>query len=292
MQIEKKVFKKRAKTFYLASLFFPYKKRMEVETLYNFCRLIDDIGDIKKKNQIHYLIRIKKEIQKKKTKNKIIQNFLEIKSIYKIHDKIPINLIEGVISDLGKVDLKNIRKLLEYSYKVAGTVGIMMGKLMGVNKKMIYLHAVELGIAMQITNICRDIKEDLEMNRIYFPKTLRRFNYRSSKFLLNDKNEQNKLSRNIVDLINISDKLYAQAKFGIIQLPIRYKFVILSASNLYQEIGKKILKNPKLIWKKRVYVTIPKKIIIIFYSLYECLFIKPQRNEDTFSINYIKKKFL
>ena len=291
MQIEKKVFKKRAKTFYLASLFFPYKKRMEVEVLYNFCRLIDDLGDIKKKNQIQYLIRIKKDILKKKSKNKIIKNFLEIKHIYKIDDNIPISLIEGVIGDLGKVDLKNIHKLLEYSYKVAGTVGIMMSKLMGINKKTIYVHAVELGIAMQITNICRDIKEDLEMNRIYFPKTLRKFNYKSSKFLLNNTDEQNKLSNNILDLINISDKLYSQAKFGVIHLPIRYKFVILSASNLYQEIGKKISKNPKLIWEKRVYVSILEKIIIIFYSLYECLFIKPQRNENTFSIDYIKKKF-
>ena len=66
MQIEKKVFKKRAKTFYLASLFFPYKKRMEVEILYNFCRLIDDLGDVKKKKSNSIFNQNKKRYFKKK----------------------------------------------------------------------------------------------------------------------------------------------------------------------------------------------------------------------------------
>ncbi len=87
----------------------------------------------------------------------------------KIQIRTPIMLINGVMQDLGKVELKNLEELIIYSYKVAGTVGLMVCNILEVNKKELKFKGIQLGIAMQITNIIRDIDEDLKRNRIYFP---------------------------------------------------------------------------------------------------------------------------
>ena len=153
----------------------------------------------------------------------------------------------------------------------------------------------ELGIAMQITNICRDIKEDLLINRIYFPNSLRQFNYISNKDLLKNKKKQKVLSENINFLIRKSNNLYKESNKGVMKLPLKYRIVILIAcSRMYQEIGLIILKNPYYIWKKRVFVSMPKKIIIIigcFIKLIFSSFMFKVKEKKGFKTNYYEKFF-
>ena len=179
----------------------------------------------------------------------MIRNFINLLTIYKININVVFHLIDGVLFDTNVVNIKNESDLEEYSYKVAGTVGLMMCSLMGIKDKKLLNHALELGIAMQITNICRDIKEDLLINRIYFPNSLRQFNYISNKDLLKKK-KQKVLSENINLLIRKSNNLYKESNKGVMKLPLKYRIVILIASRMYQEIGLIILKNPYYIWKK------------------------------------------
>ena len=86
------------------------------------------------------------------------------------------HLIDGIKTDLNKtVDIKDDKQLIVYCYSVAGTVGFMFCKIINVTDKKLYFRAIQLGIGMQRTNISRDVKEDLELNRMYLPKTKRTF---------------------------------------------------------------------------------------------------------------------
>ena len=149
--------------------------------LYEFCRYIDDIAD--------------KHVKKKKMKlNNVVKNLndnsknLKLKQInYLLSKKIIdkhyiIQLIHGVSLDLkNEVTINNEKELVTYAYFVAGTVGIMMAKILKVKELVAFKYAVDLGIAFQLTNIARDILEDANINRIYIPKKLDNVKQRSDK---------------------------------------------------------------------------------------------------------------
>lgn len=268
------IFSKKAKTFYLASVFFPKKIKNDVKILYNFCRYVDDVGDLIQNTNLKkiQLRKIRNDIKKNKSRDTFVYEFLNIVNLYKIERKIVYDLIDGIYFDAGSVNIKSEEQLEEYAYKVAGTVGLMMCSIMGVSNRNLFNHAIELGIAMQITNICRDIKEDLMINRIYFPERIRGFQYEGNLELLRNKEKQQILSKNILKLLNKSDLLYKDSLKGTMQLPLRIRFVILCASKLYQEIGNCIKKNPMQIWRERIFVRLPKKCLIILVCFVQCLF--------------------
>ena len=87
----------------------------------------------------------------------------------KIHNSIFIDLIKGLILDQKKIKIQNKKELIKYSYHVAGSVGLMMSKIIGVKNKSATRSAIDLGIGMQLTNIARDVYEDAQMKRIYIP---------------------------------------------------------------------------------------------------------------------------
>lgn len=298
MEFESKALKKRAKSFFWASLFFSKRERKDIEILYSFCRYIDDIGD---SNKLSYfkarkqLDKIIKDLKKKKSNDQYIINFIKLAIKYNIKISIPIKLIEGVTEDLKEVRLKNKTELLNYSFKVAGTVGLMMSAIMNVKQKKQFIHAIELGVAMQITNISRDVKEDLDRNRLYVPKNILNFNLNNFIELKSNISKQREFSKGIIKMLDLSDELYKNSYSGILNLPFKYKVPILIASNLYQQIGFKIRKNPEEIWKKRIFVSNPKKIQITIKSIITCIiYFFYKKNNDSFnhsSINTIIKSY-
>ena len=257
--------KKRAKTFFWASLFFSYTQRRHIKVLYSFCRYVDDISDSSfySKNQASKLLnQIKKDLTNMDSNNVIIRNFITLVKEKKINIDLPIELINGIQKDLNIVNLKNIEELIIYSYQVAGTVGLMMCSIMKVKSKILHIHAVELGIAMQLTNISRDIKEDLLRNRIYLPKSMRNFSYNGYEDLIDSDKKKMIFSDDTVKLIHYSNEIYLCARDGINGLPLRFKLPILIASKLYQQIGFEIIKYPKDLWNKRFFVSYIKKVLI------------------------------
>tara|TARA_B100000963_G_C22591461_1_gene655718 strand:- start:698 stop:1612 length:915 start_codon:yes stop_codon:yes gene_type:complete len=262
--IENLSLKKRAKTFYFASLFFSKKIQDDIKILYFFCRLIDDIGDKDSKNSelaLKKLKSIKKDISNYNSKNVMLSAFIELMIKYKIDPSIPIDLINGIMSDLQKVDMKSFSELIEYSYKVAGTVGIMMCKIMSVKKKELRYYGIQLGVAMQLTNISRDVKEDLENHRIYIPRDFRLKTNKNFRTLIKNKSLQKEFSNKLEEFLSISDKIYNIAWTGITKLPIKYRIPIAIASFLYQSIGTKIRKKNYNIWSERIYLTRTEKVI-------------------------------
>ncbi len=277
--------KVRSKSFFWALFFFSKNEKKDIETLYSFCRYVDDISDNKnlvtKKNAKKIHLNIIKDLETKSSKNRIVKNFINLSLKYKLSIEIPIQLIQGVLKDLKIVNVKNLEQLIFYSYQVAGTVGLMMCSIMKVTNLKLLKNAIELGVAMQITNILRDIKEDLMRNRMYIPENYRSFIFLNSKELLENFEKKKELSKNILELIEYSDDLYNSALKGIQKLPFKYRLPILIASNLYQNIGFKIKNDPLKIWSERVFVKKRQKIFITIQAIYKCIFLKFEKKKDS-----------
>ena len=162
--------KKHAKSFYWASFFLSNPVFNKCSTLYNFCRTLDDIVDDNKKLEIkrEKFLKFKKDFINKNNDNQIIKEMWSIIDEEKISEQVVMDLFNGVQTDLEeKVKINSKKELLIYSYRDAGTVGLMMSKILKVNNKEALKGAVDLGIAMQLTNIARDVCEDKARNRQY-----------------------------------------------------------------------------------------------------------------------------
>jgi len=273
---KKLTLKFRAKTFYFASVFLPNKIRKDIENLYIFCRYVDDIGDggnFTKKNAIKKLNQIKSQILIKKSDNLIISEFISLQIKYKINASIPIDLINGVKSDLNNVDFKNNKELLKYCYQVAGTVGYMFCKIIKVNNTKLIFRGVQLGIAMQRTNISRDIREDLESNRMYLPREARQYKGEKKKIIHNNKLKKT-ISEDLLSFLKQTEKFYQNSWIGIRKLPFKYAVPVSIAAELYQRIGNKIIKNNCNIWGRRIYLNKFEKVKYSFFALYKLFFLK------------------
>ena len=172
---------------------------------------------------------------------------------FKISLKIVQDLLIGIKSDIkDKVKLNSKKDLLIYSYRVAGTVGLMMAKILKVNKKSSLNSAIDLGIAMQLTNISRDVIEDSKNNRFYI----------------------NKNFEEISSTIYLADIFYKNSFYSIKDIPISFRFSILVARRIYRKIGYKILnkKNFENYQNSgKIYVSNIEKILETFLSIFDLI---------------------
>jgi 15-cis-phytoene synthase len=259
------------KSFYWAGKFLPKDIFKDCSTLYAICRLIDNLVD---ENQS----RVKKDIQiffrdylKKKSYHPVIREFKKLQIKHSIHNKLIMDLFYGAKLDTKIVKIKNNNQLIKYSYYVAGVVGLMMATIFKTKNKEALKHAIDLGIAMQITNICRDVLEDASMGRIYIPQTYLGKNI-TFENVANKNIDEKKIYKAIVKTLDIAEKYYESGNMGIKYLPKKVQFSIYLASYLYRGIGIKIKKiSYENYFKQRVYLTTFEKVkttlkcIIFFY---------------------------
>ena len=163
-----------AKSFSWAGYFLPKKTFKKCSALYDFCRvadnIADDYGEIESKKK--RFEQFENNFNQKKFDDPIIKNMWDLIEEFNISLKIVQDLLIGIKSDIrDKVKLNSKKDLLIYSYRVAGTVGLMMAKILKVNKKSSLNSAIDLGIAMQLTNISRDVIEDSKNNRFYIDES-------------------------------------------------------------------------------------------------------------------------
>ncbi len=253
-----------AKSFNWAGFFLPKKIYLKCSNLYDFCRTVDNIADDKgeiesKKNK---LLEIKNNFNNRNYSDPIIKNMWDLIDEYKISKKIVEDLFDGVESDLkNKVEINSKKDLLIYSYRVAGTVGLMMAKILDVQDKNSLKSAIDLGIAMQLTNISRDIIEDSKNNRFYISH-----NFESIK-----------------ETLKISDLFYESSFSSIKKIPLSFRFSILVARRVYQKIGHNILSKKTIENYNnsgKIYVTNIGKIIQTFLSLYDLIRLSLIKNKD------------
>ena len=269
-----------AKSFNWSGFFLPKKIYSKCSKLYDFCRTIDNIADqnadleIKKKELGEFKIKF----EEKNQKDSVIKNMWDLMNDSNISKKIVDDLFDGVESDLrSEIRIKTEKELLVYSYRVAGTVGLMMAKIFGVKKKESLQRAIDLGIAMQLTNIARDVVEDENKNRIYLIKNS------EDTFL------------EIKKIIYKADSFYDSSFLGIKDIPLNCRFSIVVARRVYRQIGKKILQKKDISsYRKagKIYVSNFGKIIQTIFSLLDLVilfFIKPKKYEKENEYNLINE---
>ena len=270
--------KYRAKTFYFASVFLPRKVKKDIENLYIFCRYLDDLGDdrnLSKVESFKKLRIIKDQIKKKKSTFPAVRNFINIMIKHNINKSVPIELIKGIEYDLrGRVDVKTPEQLIKYCYQVAGTVGFMFCKIINVSDQKMILGGIQLGIAMQLTNISRDVAEDLKMNRIYIPKSIRNYKNNDKEKILSNNNIKMRISKDLLVLLKLADLFYDNAWSSIYILKKKYGIPISIAAELYRRIGKKIAYKKGNIWRERIYVNFFEKVFFSFKAIYKLYFSK------------------
>jgi phytoene synthase len=244
-----------AKSFNWAGFFLPKKTYLKCSALYDFCRIADNIADsdedieIKKEKFINF----QNNFNNQKFDDPIIKNMWQLIKEFNIPLKVVHDLLDGIYSDIQKnIKLNNKKDLLLYSYRVAGTVGLMMAKILKVNKQSSLKSAIDLGIAMQLTNISRDVVEDLNFGRSYI-----NLNFEEIK-----------------STIKLSENYYKNSFYSIKQIPLTFRFAILVARRVYKKIGNKILKKQNLENYKRsgkIYVTNIEKIIETLLSIFDLI---------------------
>ena len=244
-----------AKSFNWAGFFLPKQTYQKCSALYDFCRVIDNIADDKSSVELkeNKFKNFENNFNNKNFDDPIIKNMWDLIYEFNISLKIIHDLFEGIKSDIKeKVKLNSRKELLVYSYKVAGTVGLLMAKILNVSKKSSLKSAIDLGIAMQLTNISRDVIEDLNNNRSY----------------INENFEE------IHSTLILAEKFYENSFHSINEIPISFRFSILVARRVYRKIGYKILKKETLEnYRKsgKIYVSNIEKIIETFLSVFDLI---------------------
>jgi phytoene synthase len=163
--------------------------------------------------------------------------------------------------DIEEREYQTIEELLDYCYCVAGTVGLMMCHIMGLSRPEALDNAVNMGNAMQLTNISRDVLDDWNLGRIYFPKQwLQEYGLTRENFNLPDNRRLWALMTK--RLLSVADKNYSSGWRGLNALPFRAAWAVAVAGQVYSRIGSKVLKKQEKAWEQRCYVTLPEKILI------------------------------
>ena len=262
--------KSEGKSFYWASFFLPKKNRIAASRLYSICRYLDDVADNSKLDTSSQIKNIFNQIKENESS--------EINIFFKknnINLGILKDLIDGLISDQQNVRVTDEKELIDYSYKVAGTVGLMMLPIINTKNAEARKHAIDLGIAMQLTNIARDVYEDAKMNRLYLPKEW--LGQVSVSDLIDNKLDDQKkrlIELSIKNLIELSDKFYANGFSGMKFIPLRTRLAIFFAAKIYKGIGEKIKSGGYVYKLERIYLNKLEKLWITIISIPEFLFLK------------------
>ncbi len=262
--------KRDGKSFYWASFFLPRKYKLKAGKLYSICRFFDDVADNDSEDKSIFLIKSVEEI--KNDKKNIINIFLNQNNINLLIFE---DLIHGLINDQKIVKIKNKNELITYCYKVAGTVGLMMSKIIGVENNKANSCAIDLGIAMQLTNIARDVYEDAHMHRIYLPAdwipgiTLPILRSQNTA----EPEQEEIISNAIHKIIDLSEKFYLNGFSGLNYIPYRTRLGIFIAANIYRGISIKIKKYEKQYLRKRIYLNSFEKFLITIRSIFKFMFI-------------------
>jgi phytoene synthase len=260
--------KSHAKSFYWASFFLSKETYFKCSALYGFCRTLDDIADSSDKLEIkkQNFSKFKNDFLNKNFDNHIVKTMWHVINDVNISEKVVLDLFDGVETDLSEnVKIKTKKDLLVYSYRVAGTVGLMMSKILKVNNKEALKGAIDLGIAMQLTNIARDVIEDKNRNREYID-----YNFSSIKNTIQD-----------------AEVFYKKSFLAISSIPLRSRFSVIVARRVYKKIGDYILKKKNIEnynKSRKIYVPISGKVLETILSTVDflrLLFIKNISYDNT-----------
>ena len=276
---------KGSKSFSLAARLFDRETREAAFFLYGWCRYCDDQVDQagKTQNQTELAERVKALKDHTLAAFSFAQQqepvFVALQYIahrYGIPAHYALELIEGMAMDVRGTRYTTLKELLLYCYRVAGTVGLMMSHVMGLREESALKHAADLGIAMQLTNIARDITEDAAMGRIYLPLSWLQ-EARIPPDDITAPEHREKLAMLTLRLLREADRYYRSGDAGLWHLSFRSACAVSAARHVYSEIGSLLLRRGACAWDQRAYVTGWLKIWVVMRGVLSLLRSVPGR---------------
>lgn len=257
----------RAKSFRFASWLLPAETRRNAASLYAFCRMVDDIADDSPTPEQARagLAAVEDELLGLTPARPEVAGALQ-----HLESVVPaLELVSGALSDQDAVRVPDDPALIRYCYAVAGTVGLMMCGVLGVRDRSAWTRAADLGIAMQLTNICRDVAEDAHMGRVYLPETRLRAHGETPERLVAGLAEPQRIAGVVAELLDLADRYYQSADRGLPAIPLRARLGVLVASRLYRGIGERLRSRGCDALRGRAVVPLWRKILYVPQSLYD-----------------------
>ena len=268
------IIKKGSKSFAAAAKFFDVETRENAYMLYAWCRHCDDVIDNQElgfnsrpqnaettqQALIELHEKTRSAIDNTPSDDPIFEGLRYVLNCNQIPGNYPLELLEGFKMDAAGHEFRSFDDTLQYCYYVAGVVGIMMACIMGVRDPQVLQRAADLGIAFQLTNIARDVREDFEIGRIYLPGDwLAAAGIPADEML--QQRHAGALVKVVESLLNEADRYYASANEGLRALGFRSAWAVAAARVVYRAIGQLVRKRGQLALQDRVIVHKSRKML-------------------------------
>jgi phytoene synthase len=273
-----------SRSFALASLFLPGRVRAPATALYAFCRAADDAIDLSD-DQAEALAALRGRLDRiygGKPDGAVDRAFAAVVADFTLPRALPEALLEGFAWDVEARRYEDLPALIGYAMRVAGTVGVMMALLMGTRDAAMLSAACDLGCAMQLTNIARDVGEDARAGRLYLPLSWLRAEGIEPAAWLAEPRFSPGLGRILARLLAEAGQLYARAEPGIARLPARCRPAIRAARLLYDGIGEAVAQAGHDSVSARAVVPMGRKLSLLSRCFFgnEGVLLPPQAASD------------
>lgn len=262
-----------SKSFYFSAQMLPSEKRWATFALYGFCRHCDNLIDTPRQRTATEILREIQHLTEElhiayntgESQDPILRPFILVAKTYNIPIAYPLDLLNGVAMDVQQARYQTFEELSLFCYRVAAVVGLMMTSVLGYKDERAFDYAKQLGIAMQLTNILRDVKEDKERGRLYIPQTdLVQFSVTEQDIFSEKMTPQ--LRALMKFQIERADQYYTESMPGIALLKTETQYAIYSAAKIYRGILRKIEERDYNPFLSRVFVPSTQKIKILLHE--------------------------
>ncbi len=276
-----------SRSFALASSVLPPGCSADAAVVYSWCRRVDDAVDLAGSTG-----RARAALERERAvlaslyagvrpEDPVLAAFQDVLLRHHIPARYPFDLLDGMEMDVAGMRYRTLDELILYCYRVAGTVGLMMSHVMGVSEPRALRNACHLGLAMQLTNICRDVLEDWERGRLYVPdQVLAEYGLGELRGQLGTPlpvQVRQELARAVQRLLELAERYYRSGESGLRALPWRCSFAVGAARWIYAEIGRVIARRHFDVFSGRAVVSTPRKLVLLLRALLLCVRDAPRR---------------
>ena len=260
---------KGSRSFRSASRLFEPAVREDAWLLYAWCRKCDDEIDgqdhgfghenLSPEEQRRRLDRLydltRRAMTGETMSDPTFAAFQRVAVRHRLPERWPLDLIDGFAMDVQRREYRTIDDVMTYCWHVAGVVGVMMARVMGVTDPQVLRRAQDLGLAFQLTNISRDVIADAQDGRLYLPADwLREAHVDPTAGAVADPANRAAVHAVAKRLLDVAEPYYDSARDGLRGLPFRSSMAIAAARGVYREIGRKVMRRGPKVWDSRVSV--------------------------------------
>ncbi|MGC4087039.1 MAG: phytoene/squalene synthase family protein [Polyangiaceae bacterium] len=266
-----------SKSFALAARLLPVQMRRDAATLYTFCRRVDDSVDLAAPGTAQQALRpiqarVASIYRREAQSDPIWAAFAELVWRRRLPQLYVDELLAGMQMDVDETRYFTESELLLYCHRVAGVVGLMMCHVLGVSGNSALRNAAHLGIALQLTNIARDVEEDWNRGRLYLPnELLQRHGVHGLDPTRREPltpSEASLLAPVLRELLELAERFYVSGDQGLPALPARARFAVRTARLVYAQIGRRLLARGCNVLAGRSVVPTHQKLLLLGRALW------------------------